>query len=72
VLSTAPWVLTISNSLFEFRNVEILISKEWTPQMHVMVEQLLCSIVLTGLRATHGTGVMDLLFARTVRHATCC
>jgi hypothetical protein len=35
--------------------------------MHAMVEQLHCLIVLTGLRATHGTGVMDLLFAQTVR-----
>ena len=35
--------------------------------MHAMVEQLRCLIVLTGLKATHGMGVMDLLFAQTVR-----
>jgi hypothetical protein len=58
------WFLTAS---FEFRNLAILILKELTRQMHAMVEQLHCLIVLTGLRATHGTGVMDLLFAQTVR-----
>jgi hypothetical protein len=35
--------------------------------MRAMVEQLHCLIVLTGLKATHGMGVMDLLFAQTVR-----
>ena len=51
----------------EFRNLAILILKELTLQMHAMVEQLHCLIVLTGLKATHGMGVMDLLFAQTVR-----
>jgi hypothetical protein len=35
--------------------------------MHVMVEQLHCLIVLTGLKASHGMVAMDLLFAQTVR-----
>lgn len=46
----------------------ILILRELTPQMHAMVEQLLCLIVLIGLRATHGMDVMDSLFAQTARY----
>lgn len=59
--------LQFLTSLFESRNMATLILKELTPQMHAMVEQLRCLIVLTGLKATRGMGVMDLSFAQTVR-----
>ena len=52
---------------YKHRKVAILTLKELTRAMHAMVEQLHCLIVLTGLKATHGMGVMDLLFAQTVR-----